>query len=148
MEFTAVYDVDISLLRRPDDTVEIRTALRLHPRESDRLGIRLIARLVGPVRGWQITPVFLTNFGTYEHAEVECVLPRSRWSFHDIKHFEQAWLAEQLQRASESEAKEASIELMQIEASLEKAEEDVAKWSEEGRTERPPRQPRWPGAPY
>jgi hypothetical protein len=77
MEFSKVYDLDISSLKRPNDTATCNVAQVLRSGEVDRFGVRLIARELGTgqFRLWELRPTLITDLGEVEGPIVEVGLP-------------------------------------------------------------------------
>jgi hypothetical protein len=77
MEFSKVYDLDISNLKKIGDRIECKVAQLIKPRESDRFGISLIARSLGTgvFRGWKLSPTLLTNYQDVQGEPFEIWLP-------------------------------------------------------------------------
>jgi hypothetical protein len=77
LEFSKIYDLDISALERVGDTATCKVAQILKPGEADRFGVRLIATQLGTgvFRVWHLQPSLVTNVGEFPGPSFETWLP-------------------------------------------------------------------------
>ena len=78
MDFSQVYDLDISSLETKGDSISSDVSQVLNPGEADRFGIRLRAAALGEgvFRAWQLQPSMATNGGDFQGPVFEVWLPR------------------------------------------------------------------------
>jgi hypothetical protein len=79
MEFSKVYDLELSEMRNAGDTATCEVSQVVKPGDADRFGIILIARSlgIGWFRGWILQPTLYTNFGNVAGEPIEVWLPHS-----------------------------------------------------------------------
>lgn len=77
MEFSKIYDLDISELKKSGDSISCNISQLVKSGESDRFGITLIARKLGTgvFRIWKLKSILLTNFGEVTTESIEVWLP-------------------------------------------------------------------------
>lgn len=82
MDFSHVYDLDISNLQETGASVSCPVSQKLRPGEVDRFGIRLAARTMGTgiFRGWRFGVALDTSAGRIEAGSVEVWLPHRLWN--------------------------------------------------------------------
>jgi hypothetical protein len=82
VEFSKVYDLDISDLRNAGDLAACAVSQVVAPGKVDRFGITLIAPTlgIGWFRGWSLQPTLYTNYGNVTGQKIEVWLP---FALHD-----------------------------------------------------------------
>jgi len=92
MEFSAIYDLDISSLQGVGDTITCNVSQVVKRGEVDRFGIRVAATRLetGRFRAWKLCPTLMTNLGDIVGPTVEAWLPFCTWtgfSWDEIREF-------------------------------------------------------------
>lgn len=82
MEFSEVYDLDISNLKAIGDKAQCQVAQLVEPGKADRFGVSLTAQNLGTgvFKGWKLLPTLLTNYGAVKGDEFELWLPYQAFS--------------------------------------------------------------------